>query len=142
MPLPLARSAAAPGFFSVARLAGAMFKFLLYLLPGNIPRAQQDNKVIDNVGALLDQRRPVALGRGDHRLDRLFAELFGGAGRAGLEQRLRVGMLGRGSGTRRDNRREIVKAEAAHLSASQIVRTCSPARHICSFASAIVYVPK
>src|SRR3954451_14852256 len=140
---PLARASTTTCcLLCMAGAAAAVLQLRHDLLEGNISSGEQDNKMIEHVGALLDESCAIAFDCGDHRLHRLFAEFLCGAAGAGFEEGLRVGLLCGGAGACRDDRGKLVQAEAAHWSAAHVARTCRPAPRIYCFACAIVWGPK
>ena len=77
-------------------------------------RVEHDEEVIEHVGGFRDHPLAVLADHGQHRLDRLLAELLGALRRALVEQLPRVGLLGRGVGPVADALLEIGEGELAH----------------------------
>ena len=81
-PRPAPSSVAARRLLGKAGLRPAALELVEHILHQNAARAKQDEEVIEKIGALADQGSLVVLDRGDHRLDRLLAELLRHARRA------------------------------------------------------------
>src|SRR5438270_13264423 len=116
----------------------------------------------DQVGTFGDQVAAVVFDRGDDRLHRLLAELFGAVPRALVQELARVGRLSAGDRAGINGGGEIVKGETRHqLNSCALNRALvrafstfskgsrqgsrrigSPARTICSLASRMVNSPK
>ena len=108
--------------------------------------SQQDEKMIEDIGAFGNDWICFALHGGDHEFDRLLAELLGDARGALLEERLGVGCRRVAGGAGADDRGEVIEGEGRQGFAPELTppssRIASPAAAMCRLASPIVKVPK
>src|SRR3712207_1840100 len=94
MPWVLSRASLAAGLLLDARARAAALQLGPHRLGREPLIGPQHEQVIEEVGALMREFRRVPFAAGDHRLDRLLAQLLRDLGRALLEQLGGVRALG------------------------------------------------
>jgi hypothetical protein len=100
--------------FGDAGLAGTARQHGFDLGELDIPRRQQDQQVIEEIGRLLDEAFATFRNGSEREFHRFLAELLGALRDAAVEQLAGVGKVGAGGGARVDAAFEIVNGEGFH----------------------------
>src|SRR5579872_1352758 len=137
-------SAPAAGLLVQARAALAGLQARGDLIQADAGGGEQDEPMVDDVGALGGQRLGVALHGGERRFDRLLAELLRRQRRAARQQLSGVGRGGVGALAGGDDGGQPFEdfGEAAHAATPSVRRTGRPAAAIARLASPMEISPK